>query len=105
MLPLEPADDFLVLLVQTLRRDDLRDDELVALLLPAMNAAALDAELRVAARAGRDRQRDGALERRHFHLRAEQRLVQAQREVEEDVQALAAEVGVRVDLRDDEQVA
>ena len=90
------ADDVLVLVVADPSGTTISDDaELVALLLAALDAAALDAELGVAARAGRDRERDRAVERRHVTFVPSSASYIADRQVEQDVEPVAAEVGVR----------
>src|SRR5205807_1637351 len=83
----------------------LGDDGWIALLGRAFDAAALEAERGVAAGAGGNRERDGAVEGGDFHLRAEQRLVEADRDVDGDVDPLAAKIRVGEDLGDDEEVA
>src|SRR5690348_18484373 len=74
------------------RDDDLRDDELIAFFTAALDPAAFDAQLCVAAGACGDRQRHRAIERRHFDLRSKQRFPKADRQIEHDVESFAAEV-------------
>src|SRR4051794_21109389 len=69
---LELPQRLLVLIIEVLRDDHADHAELIALLAAALDAAGFDAQFRVAAGAGGDRDRDRAFERRHFDFRAEQ---------------------------------
>src|SRR5436190_4603133 len=105
VLLLDLLHQLLVLVVRVLGDEDPDDAELVAFLAAALDAAAFDAQLGVTAGAGRDGDRDGTFQRGDFDLRAEQGLVNADGDVEQDVEVLAAEVGMGVNVRDDVQVA
>jgi hypothetical protein len=102
---LDFPDRFFVFIIQIFRDEDFGDDDLVPFVVPALDAVAFDAEFRAAAGAGRDGQRHLAVQRRHIQFRAEDRLVQADRKIEINIQSLAAEKGMRADAGDDEEIA
>ena len=105
MLLLQFLDRIFILVIQIFWHDDFDQDVLIALLLAARNAAALDAEFCTAAGAGGHREVDGAVECWDFDLCAEQGFIHADGQIEVDVQTLSAKKGMGLDFDDNVEIA
>src|SRR5690348_6269048 len=102
MLGLESFYQFLVIVVEVFGDDDFEDGVLVALFAAAFYSAAFDAELGSAAGTGGDCDCDGAVEGGDLDFTAQEGFVNADGDIDVDVEIFAAEVGVGLDAGDDE---
>src|SRR5205823_13736279 len=95
----------LVRFIEILGNDNLDDGKFIASFAVALDPATFDPHFRPAVGAGRGGELDRAVERGNVHFRAKQGFVEADGEIEIDVQTLAAEIGVGFDAGDDIEVA
>src|SRR5439155_24738319 len=101
----ELGEQLLLTLGQLLRHVDVDGHEEIPVAAALRRALALDPERLAARGARRDLERDGTVQRRHLHVRAERGLGVGHRQVDGQVVAAAAEDRMLADAHADVQIA